>query len=133
MSDWPTISLNLDIESYDEVSLEYNLLPYKKNKEEIHYHGFSSDKEVIKDIYELLNYLKYSKETYSKINTEEYWDNVIIKFIKAGEEFVFKFYSYAIYDGYFIFNNGEIHKYHGDFVGMSYDKFKDRLTEKILV
>ena len=129
MKDWPTIELNLDVESFDEVSLEFNLLPYKKNKDEEHFYGTSSDKEVINDIYCTINGSKYSEETYSHINTEEYWCNVIIKFMKDGEEaFVFKFYSYAIFDGYFIFDNGEIHKYHGSFIHATYDRFKDRLN-----
>ncbi len=129
MKGWPTIELNLDVESFDEVSLEYNLLPYKKNKQEAHFYGTSSDKEVINDIYQTINGTPYSEKIYNNINTEEYWANVIIKFMKDGEEaFVFKFYSYAIYDGYFIFDNGEIHKYHDDFIGSTYDRFKDKLN-----
>ena len=128
MNGWPTIDLNLDVESYDEVSLEFNILPSKQNKDEFHYYGSSTEKDVIKEIYETINCFHYSEKTYDSINTEEYWENVIIKFTKDSEEYVFKFYSYAIYDGYFIFNNGEIHKYHGDFVSASYEHFKDKLA-----
>lgn len=133
MTDWPEMNLDLDIETYDEVSLEYHVLPYKDNKysrDEFHYYGSSTDIDVIKDIYNLLNGLKYSEKTYSNIDTEKYVDRVVIKFTKDSEEYVFKFYEYGIYDGYFIFNNGEIHRYYGDFVGISYMYFKDRLTQK---
>ncbi|MDE7167390.1 MAG: hypothetical protein K2O28_00915 [Clostridia bacterium] len=129
MSEWPTIELNLDVGSFDEVSLEFNLLPYKKNKDEAHFYGTSSDKEVINDIYCTINGRQYSEKIYNNINTEEFYENVIIKFMKDGEEvFVFKFYTYGIYNGYFIFDNGEIHKYHGDFIYGTYDRFKDRLN-----
>lgn len=127
MTDWPTINLDLDIESYTEVSLEYNFIPYGDN-EEVYYYGASTDKEVIKDMYDMINCFKYSPKTYGNIDTEKYTDKVIIKFMKDSEEYVFQFYAYGIYDGYFIFDNGEIHKYHGAFVAASYEDFKDRLN-----
>lgn len=128
MKGWPTFDLNLDIESYNEVTLEYNQLPYGRNKIEDHFYGSSSDKEVINEIYCAINGLKYSEKTYRNINTEEYYENVIIKFINDDEVFVFKFYSYGITKGYFIFDNGEIHKYRGDFVGITYYEFKDKMS-----
>ena len=128
MKGWPTFDLNLNIESYNEVTLEYNRLPYGRSKSKAHFYGTSTDKEVINDIYCVINSLPYSEKNYRNINTEEYYDNIIIKFIKDYEVFVFKFYSYGIYDGYFVFDNGETHKYCGDFVSMTYEEFKDKLS-----
>lgn len=129
MKGWPTIELNLDIDSFNEVTLEYNRLPYGRSELEDHFYGSSSDKEIINDIYCVIDGLPYGEKTYRKIDTEEYCDSVIIKFIKDDEVFVFKFYSYGITKGYFIFDNGEIHQYRGDFVGITYAEFKDKLSE----
>lgn len=129
MTDWPTFNLDPEIAESDGVSVEFNLLPYKKNKDELHYYGTSSDARVIYDIYTTINYCKYSEETVDEINTEQYWENVNVKFWKGGEvTYALSFYSYGIYDGYFIFENGEIHKYHGDFVSGVYENYKDRLN-----
>lgn len=128
MEGWPTLELNWEIETYDEVSLEYNQLPYGRSDSETHFYGSSTDKDVINGLYCAVNGRLYSEKTYKKINTEEFRENVIIKFTKDGEEFVFQFYSYGVTNGYFIFHNGEIHKYHGDFVSGTYGKFKDKLS-----
>ena len=130
MKDWPTIDLQLNIEDYDEVSLEYNLMPNKNNEQGIHFCGVSSDRDVISDIYSSINNSKYSKEIVKRINTEKFRNNVIIKFTKEDETYVFQYYSYGIYDGYFIFNNGEIHKYHGAFATI-YDRFKDKFNQEV--
>lgn len=127
MKGWPSLELNLDIDSFNEVALEYNRLPYGRSKDEEHFYGSSTDKEVINDIYFAVDGMLYSEKIYSKIDTEKYCDNVIIKFLKDDEVFVFKYYSYGIKKGYFVFDNGEIHKHCGNFVGI-YENFKDKLS-----
>ena len=134
MKGWPTFDLNLDIESYDEVSIEYHHAVWEPSDrrpldEEIEFYGTSSDKEVISDVYLCINGLPYSKKTYKKIDTEKYVDKVVVQFYREGEAaYVFKFYAYGVTDGYFIFDNGEIHAYRGDFAGLTYRGFQDRLS-----
>lgn len=128
MKGWPTLDLNLDIENYNEVSIEFNMLPFGRRNSEAHFYGASSDKEIINDIYNAVDGVLYSEKTYKNIDTEKFSENVIVKFTKGDEVFVFKFYSYGVTNGYFIFDNGEIHKFHGDFVGMTYEKFKNKLS-----
>ena len=133
MVDWPTLELGLDIENYDEVSLEYHhiskhsdRLPLDVDKD---YFGTSADREIINEIYQSINGLPYSEETYGKIDTENYSSKVVITFWKEGEErYTFSFYEYAIKNGYFVFDNGEIHKYLGAFVSLAYEHFEDKLT-----
>ena len=92
------------------------------------YFGTSSDREIINEIYQQIDGRLYSEETYDKIDTEKYWSKVVITFWKDGEAgYTFSFYEYAIKNGYFVLDNGEIHKYLGDFVG-TYEQFKDKLT-----
>ena len=130
MTDWPTFNLDPEIAESDKVSVEFNLLPTDWNDEK-HYYGTSSDTRVINDIYTTINYCKYSEDTVDEINTEKYWDNVNVKFWKGGEvTYALSFYSYGIYDGYFIFENGEIHKYHGDFVSGIYETYMERLAQE---
>ena len=128
MEGWPTLELDLDIDGYDEVSLEYNMLSNGSRDSEAHFYGSSSDKEIIKDIYNAVDGVLYSDETYNNIDTEKFSENVIIRFAKDDEVFVFKFYSYGVTNGYFIFDNGKIHNYRGDFVSMTYGQFKDKLS-----
>lgn len=129
MDGWPTFDLNLDIGSCDEVSLEFNRLPYGRNDTEYHFSGTSADKQTIIDIYNAVNGLPYSEKIYKTIDTENYYENVIIKFKDGEGEYVFKFYSYGVTNGYFVFDNGEIHRYYGDFISGTYEKFKDKLSQ----
>lgn len=132
MNGWPKLELGLNIENYDEVSLEYHhiskhsdRMPLDVDKD---YFGTSADREIINEVYQTINGLPYSEETYQKIDTENYWSNVVITFWKDSESmYTFSFYEYAIKNGYFVFDNGEIHKYLGDFVGITYEHFEDKL------
>ncbi len=130
MVGWPTLSIDPEIAKSDEVSIEFKLMPTEWNDEK-YFYGTSFDERVINDIYQSLICYQYSEETVTEINTEQYWDNVNVKFWKGGEvTYALSFYSYGIYDGYFIFENGEIHKYHGDFVSGIYETYKDRLVQE---
>ncbi len=132
MEGWPRLELGLDIENYDEVSLEYHhisshsdKLPLDVDKD---YFGTSANREIINEVYQSINGLPYSDETYDSIDTENYWSKVVITFWKDGEAgYTFTFYGYAVKDGYFVFDNGEIHKYSGDFVSLTYEHFEDKL------
>lgn len=136
MKGWPTLDLNLDIESYDEVSLEYHhrsahsdRMPLDIDRD---YYGTSADKEIISEVYQSIDGRLYSEETYNKIDTENYWSKVVITFWKDGKAgYTFTFYEYSVQNGYFIFDNGEIHKYLGDFVSGTYEKFKDKLSQNV--
>ncbi len=132
MNGWPKLELGLDIENYDEVSLEYHHISKHSDRMPLDvdndYFGTSADLEIINEVYQTINGLSYSEETYQKIDTENYWSNVVITFWKDSESmYTFSFYEYAIKDGYFVFDNGEIHKYLGDFVGITYEHFEDKL------
>ena len=132
MDGWPTLELGLKIENYDEVSLEYHHISKHSDRMPLDvdedYFGTSSDREIINEIYQQIDGRLYSEETYDKIDTEKYWSKVVITFWKDGEAgYTFSFYEYAIKNGYFVLDNGEIHKYLGDFVG-TYEQFKDKLT-----
>ena len=132
MNGWPKLELNLEIENYEEVSLEYrhisshsDRLPLDADED---YFGTSADREIINEIYQQINGLPYSEETYQKIDTENYRSKVVVTFWKDGKAgYTFSFYEYAITKGYFVFDNGEIHKYSGDFVHGTYERFKDKL------
>lgn len=132
MNGWPRLDLDLEIESYDEVSLEYHhisahsdRIPLDVDKD---YFGTSTDSEIITEIYRSIEGSPYSEETYDKIDTENYSSKVVITFCKGGKAgYTFTFYEYAIKDGYFVLDNGEIHKHLGDFVGGTYERFKDKL------
>ena len=135
MTGWPQLELNLDIESYDEVSLEYHhnsshsdRMPSDVDR---HFFGTSSDKELIKDIYQSIDGVLYSEETYQKIDTENYYTKEVITFWKDGKaEYTFSYYGYAVADGYFVLDNGEIHKFLGAFAHGSYERFKDRFNQE---
>ncbi len=132
MKGWPRLELGLDIENYDEVSLEYHhiskhsdWMPLDADED---YFGTSEEREIINGLYQQIDGSLYSKETYQKIDTENYWDKVVITFLKDGRaEYTFTFYGYAVKNGYFVLNDGEIRKYAGDFVSSTYEKFKDKL------
>lgn len=135
MKGWPTFDLKLDTENYDEISLEYHHASNPSDRrpldKEIRFYGTSFDKEVIKSVYLAINCLPYSKKIYSEIDTEEYVDKVVVQFLQNGETmYVFTFYAYGVTDGYFVFDSGEIHQYHGDFVGITYREFKDRFNQE---
>ena len=132
MKDWPRLELGLDVENYDEVSLEYHhiskhsdRMPLDVDKD---YFGTSANREIINEVYQSINGLPYSEETYDKIDTENYSSKVVITFWKDGEAgYTFTFYEYGVKNGYFVFDNGEIHKYLGAFVGLTYEHFEDKL------
>lgn len=128
MRGWPTIELDIEIEKYDEVSLEYNRLPFENSSDQLHFYGTSLEKEVIDDLYKTINGLPYHKKIITNINTEKYWENVVIEFKNDNDIYTFKFYSYGVTNGYFVFDNGEIHQYYGDFVSLTYSKYKDILV-----
>ena len=133
MKGWPKLDLNLDIGSYDEVSLEYHHISSRSDRMlpdvDEDYFGTSSDEEVINDIYQRINGLPYSEEIYDEIDTENYRSKVAITFWKDGQAgYTFTFYGYSIKNGYFVFDNGEIHKYLGDFVSLTYENVKDKLN-----
>ena len=133
MTGWPTLELNLEIENYDEVSLEYHHISKPSDRRPLDvdedYFGTSANREIINEIYQQIDGSLYSEETYDKIDTENYSSKVIITFWKDGEAgYTFTFYSYAVKNGYSVLDNGEIHKYLGDFVSASYERLKDRLT-----
>ena len=132
MNGWPRLDLGLDIENYDEVSLEYHHISKHSDRMPLDvdedYFGTSSDSDIIAEIYREIDGSPYSKETYDKIDTENYWSKVVITFWKDGEAgYTFSYYEYAIKDGYFVFDGGEIHKYLGAFVHGTYERFKDKL------
>lgn len=129
MKGWPTFDLNLDIENYDEVCLEYTMLPYGRSDKEEHFSGTTADKQIIRDIYNAVNNRLYSEKIYESIDTKNYSENVTVTFRDGEGEYVFKFYGYGVTNGYFVFDNGEIHRYYGDFVSGTYEEFKDKLTE----
>lgn len=134
MEGWPTIELNLEIENYDEVSLEYHHISSYSDQMPLDidrdYFGTSADREIINEIYREIDGSPYSKETYDKIDTENYRSKVVITFWKDGEAgYTFTFYEYAVKNGYFVLDNGEIHKYLGDFVSGTYERFKDKLNQ----
>ena len=133
MEGWPTFDLGLDIENYDEVSLEYHHISKHSDRMPLDvdedYFGTSADKELINEIYREIDGLPYSEETYDKIDTENYSSKVVITFRKdGGAEYTFTFYEYGVKNGYFVLDNGEIHKYLGDFVSGTYERFKDKFT-----
>ena len=132
MTGWPTLELNLEIENYDEVSLEYHHISKPSDRRPLDvdedYFGTSANREIINEIYQQIDGSLYSEETYDKIDTENYWSKVVITFWKDGEAgYTFTYYEYAIKDGYFVFDGGEIHKYLGAFVHGTYERFKDEL------
>ncbi len=132
MEGWPRLELDLDMENYDEVSLEYHHISKHSDRMPLDvdtdYFGTSSDEELINEVYQSINGTLYSEKTYQKIDTENYWSKVVITFWKDGEAgYTFSYYEYAIKDGYFVFDNGEIHKFLGAFVSGTYDRFKDKL------
>ncbi len=132
MKDWPRLELDLDIENYDEVSLEYHHISKHSDRMPLDvdedYCGSSADKDLITEIYREIDGSPYSKETYDKIDTENYSSKVVITFWKDGEAgYTFTFYEYGVKNGYFVLDNGEIHKYLGNFVGGTYERFKDKL------
>ncbi len=133
MDGWPRFEPNLDIQSYDEISLEYRHISKHSDRMPLDvdtdFFGTSSDKEIISEVYhQTIDGILYSEETYRTIDTENYWSKVVITFWKDGKaEYTFTYYEYAIKDGYFVFDGGEIHKYLGNFVGLAYDQFKDKL------
>ena len=135
MEGWPKLELNLDVANFNEVSLEYHHIAKPSPRrpletEDINYLGTSSDIEIIKDLYERINGLPYSEETYTEIDTQDYRDKVIITFLRGGKaEYIFTFYGYAVTKGYFVLDNGAIHKYNGDFVSGTYENMKDKLEE----
>ena len=129
---WQRLDLGLDIENYDEVSLEYHHISKHSDRMPLDvdedYFGTSSDSDIIAEIYREIDGSSYSKETYAKIDTENYWSKVVITFWKDGEAgYTFSYYEYAVKDGYFVFDGGEIHKHSGDFVSGTYERFKDKL------
>ncbi len=133
MEGWPTLDLNLEIGNYDEVSLEYHHISARSDRMpsdvDEDYFGTSADRDLITEIYREIDGLPYSEETYDKIDTQNYSSKVVITFRKdGGAEYTFTFYGYAVKDGYFVLDNGEIHKYLGDFVSGTYERFKDKLT-----
>ncbi len=133
MKGWPKLELNLDVESYDAASLEYRHIarsssrnPSDSDKE---FYGTSSDKELIAQLYQQIDGSLYSKKTYKKIDTENYRDKVVVTFYRGGETaYTFTFYGYGVKNGYFVFDNGEIHKHNGAFVGITYARFADKMT-----
>lgn len=132
MTGWPKLDLNLDIESYDEVSLEYHHLSSHSDRLPLDtdedFFGTSSDEEVIRDIYQRMNGLPYSERIYHEIDAENYRDKVVVTYWRSGEAaYIFTFYGYSVKNGYFVFDNGEIHKYDGDFVSLTYESVKDKL------
>lgn len=132
MKDWPRLELRLDIENYDEVSLEYHHISKHSDRMPLDvdedYFGTSADKDLITEIYREIDGSPYSKETYDKIDTENYSSKVVITFWKDGEAgYTFTFYEYGVKNGYFVLDNGEIHKYLGNFVSGAYERFKDKL------
>ena len=132
MDGWPRLDLDLDIQNYDEVSLEYHHISKHSDRMPLDvdedFFGTSSDRELISEIYQTIDGTLYSEKTYRTIDTENYRSKVVITFWKDGEAgYTFTYYEYAIKDGYFVFDSGEIHKFLGAFVNGTYDRFKDRL------
>ena len=132
MNGWPRLDLGLEIENYDEVSLEYHHISAHSDRTPLDvdedYFGTSSDGDVIAEIYRTIDGSLYSEETYDGIDTENYSSKVVITFWKDGEAgYTFTFYEYAVKNGYFVLDGGEIHKHLGDFVSLTYEQFKDKL------
>ena len=132
MDGWPRLELGLEIENYDEASLEYYHISKPSDRRPLDvdedYFGTSTDRDVIAEIYQQINGLPYSEEVYDEIDTENYSSKVVITFWKDGvAEYTFTFYGYAVKHGYFVLDNGEIRKYLGDFVSGTYERFKDKL------
>ena len=132
MSGWPRLELGLDIENYDKVSLEFHHISAHSDRMPLDadedYFGTSADRNLITEIYREIDGSPYSEETYDKIDTENYRSKVVITFRKdGGAEYTFTFYEYGVKNGYFVLDNGEIHKYLGDFVSGTYERFKDKL------
>lgn len=132
MKGWPKLELGLDIENYEEVSLEYHHISSHSDRLPLDvdedYFGTSEDREIINEIYAQIDGSPYSEETYDKIDTENYSSKVVITFWTDDEtRYTFSFYEYGVKNGYFVLDNGEIHKYLGDFVSGTYERFKDKL------
>ena len=134
MDGWPTLNLNLDTENYDKVSLEYHHISKHSDRLPLDvdedYFGTSADSNLITEIYREIDGSPYSKETYDKIDTEKYTTKVIITFWKDGEAgYTFVFFEYGIKNGYFVLDNGEIHKHLGNFSSI-YETWKDKLIQE---
>ena len=134
MDGWPTLNLNLDTENYDKVSLEYHHISKHSDRMPLDvdedYYGTSSDREVINGIYQHIDLAQYSEKTYNKVDTEKYTTKVIITFWKDGEAgYTFVFFEYGIKNGYFVLDNGEIHKHLGNFSSI-YETWKDKLIQE---
>ena len=71
MNGWPTIELNIEIAKYDEVTLEYNRLPFENSSDKLHFYGTSFEREVINDLYNTINGLPYHQKIITDINTEK--------------------------------------------------------------
>jgi hypothetical protein len=132
MNNWPVINLNLEIENYHEISIQYNTLPYKNSLEETHLFASSNNQDIIFDLYNLINELHYQKKAINKLDTRHYWENIIIEFQSDKEQYYFKFYSYGVKNGFFIFDNGEIHKYYGDLVNLIFSRYQNTLNWEVV-
>ena len=133
MKGWPRLELGLELESFDEVLLEYHHISKHSDRMPLdadeNYCGTSSDPALISEVYQQINGLPYSEKTYSKIDMEDYWSKVVVTFWKDGKAgYTFSYYEYAIKNGYFVLDDGEIHKHLGNFAHI-YEMFKEKLTE----
>ena len=134
MKGWPRLELGLNVENYDEVSLEYHHISKHSDRMPLDvdedFFGTSADREVINGIYQQINGSLYSEKTYNKVDTEKYTTKVIITFRKDGAEgYTFVFFEYGIKNGYFVLDNGEIHKHLGNFASI-YAMYKDKLHQE---
>ena len=132
MDGWPSLELGLEIETYDEVSLEYHHISKHSDRMPLDvdedYFGTSADRALIREVYQQIDGLPYSEKTYNKIDTEKYTTKVIVTFWKDGEQqYTFVFLEYGIKNGYFVLDNGEIHKHLGNFSHI-YERYREKFT-----
>ncbi len=122
---WPRVEFPFEANNIQYIDV------FLDSQENLTTHFIKVDNEVEIDyLYNGLSNYPYREKIEKTLDTAEYWNKLVFEFYIVDQDFSFyrfTYYEYAIANGKFVFDNGEVHFVAGNLMAIYYDfldKFK---------
>lgn len=119
MEKWPYCDLPNAVATYGSIFVETIVNHPSNNGSQTKIHKYSSESpEVVLAFYKAIEAMHVApKKSYRVFNA--FWQKVSILFKKEDLSYKFQFYELKMTDGYFVFDNGDIYAFKGDFFSVT--------------
>lgn len=123
---WPQLNLPFESDQITKIAIDYNKMPYAKNKSNFQDFLEITDNNTLEDVYHKIESFPYKEKKETNINTDSYWVKIQVTLFYndnvGTKEYVLSFYSYGVTKGYFVLDNGDIHYVPGNFANAIYER-----------